>query len=283
MPLGLSLSTVTSQTHTTVLVPAVTTVVGFGEAAHSVSPQSLKPSNTAKVCGRMRTVTSLWSPCLMAQDWGHLWNLVPICLLNLNKYNSPPMFLYIWKINSTRFKVYLLKPSTRPNSYEDILDAETLGAGQHLQSNSVILFSVFMEFNITVGTMWLTSIPFLWCGFQTHSCCQGSPSWKSSSTGATAGGSFSPEPPPLFPDTRSARWGLGAALSGCIEGTINNKPYYHIYYFIYIKNKMARWINLPSQIWVTALQNITLKRRQLLWMFSLIIKTFFKPASFRGN
>lgn len=53
MQASLSFSTVTSHTHTTVLVPAVTTVVGLGEAAHSVSPQSLKPSNTAKVCGRM--------------------------------------------------------------------------------------------------------------------------------------------------------------------------------------------------------------------------------------
>lgn len=134
MPLSLSLSTVTSQTHTTVLVPAVTTVVGFGEAAHSVSPQSLKPSNTAKVCGRMRTMTSLWGRCLVAQDSGHLWDLVLICLPNLNKYNSPPMFLYIWKINCTRFKVYLLKLSRLPNSYEDLLDAETLGARQHVQS-----------------------------------------------------------------------------------------------------------------------------------------------------
>lgn len=53
MQVTLSFSTVTSHTHTTVLVPAVTMVVGLGEAAHSVSPQSLKPSNTAKVCGRM--------------------------------------------------------------------------------------------------------------------------------------------------------------------------------------------------------------------------------------
>lgn len=62
------------------------------------------------------------------------------------------MFHYICKINRTRVKVYLLKLSRLPNSYEDIVDAETLGA------------------------MWLTSIPFLWRGFQTHSCCQGSPS-----------------------------------------------------------------------------------------------------------
>lgn len=231
MPLSLSLAIVTSQTHTTVLVPAVMTVVGFGEAAHSVSPQLLKPSNTAKVCGRMRTMTPFWRCCLAAQDWGHLWNLVLICLLNLDKYNSTPMFHYIWKINCTRFKVYLLKLSRLPNSYEDILNTETLGAMQHLHS--------FFCINITVGIMWLTSIPFLWRGFQTHSCCQGSPSWKSSSTAATEGGSFAPEPPPLFPDTLSARWGLGAALSGCIEGTINNKSYYHIYYFIYIKNKLC--------------------------------------------
>lgn len=49
MWVSLSLLTATSHTHTTVLVPAVTTVVGLGEAAHSVSPQSHKLSQTAKV------------------------------------------------------------------------------------------------------------------------------------------------------------------------------------------------------------------------------------------
>lgn len=48
---SLPLLTATSHTHTTVLVPAVTTVVGLGEAAHNVSPQSHKLSHTAKVCG----------------------------------------------------------------------------------------------------------------------------------------------------------------------------------------------------------------------------------------
>lgn len=44
------------------------------------------------------------------------------------------MFLYIRKIKCARFKVYLLKLSRLPNSYEDKLDAETLGAMPHLQS-----------------------------------------------------------------------------------------------------------------------------------------------------
>lgn len=57
-----------------------------------------------------------------------------------------------------------------------------------------------------------TFIPFPWRGFQKHSCCQGNPSWKSSWTVVTAGGSFSPEPPLLFPDTLSDQWGLGTAL-----------------------------------------------------------------------
>lgn len=46
---SLSLLTATSHTHTTVLSPAVTTVVGLGQAAHSVSPQSHRHSHTAKI------------------------------------------------------------------------------------------------------------------------------------------------------------------------------------------------------------------------------------------
>lgn len=57
-----------------------------------------------------------------------------------------------------------------------------------------------------------TFIPFLWHGFQKHSCCQGNPSWKTSLTAVTAGGSFSPVPPLLFPDILSDQLGLGAAL-----------------------------------------------------------------------
>lgn len=49
MRVTLSLLTDKSHTHTTVLVPPVTMVVGLGEAAHNVSPQSHKLSHTAKV------------------------------------------------------------------------------------------------------------------------------------------------------------------------------------------------------------------------------------------
>lgn len=44
----LSLAATTSHTHTTELAPAVMTVVGLGEAAHSVSPQSHRLSHTAE-------------------------------------------------------------------------------------------------------------------------------------------------------------------------------------------------------------------------------------------
>ena len=41
-----------SQTHTTALVPAVMMVVGDGHAAHRQRPQAAKFSNVTKICGR---------------------------------------------------------------------------------------------------------------------------------------------------------------------------------------------------------------------------------------
>lgn len=49
MWVSLSLVTATSHTQTTVLVPAVMTVVTLGQAAHNMSPQSHKLSHTANV------------------------------------------------------------------------------------------------------------------------------------------------------------------------------------------------------------------------------------------
>lgn len=125
-----------------------------------------------------------------------------------------------------------------------------------------------------------TFIPFLWRGFQKHSCCQGNPSWKSSLTAVTAGGSFSPEPPLLFPDTLSDQWGLGAALKKGLHCGYSQQQ------SLFLKRMLVIRKNLP---FLSCLDKyIHLVKTSALggWclcVLSLTIKTFFKLATFLDN